>query len=123
MLSFNQESIHARQQQHPAWLVFEEAMKTSYSMEDTSKEPRIRFEDWAEVSKRELKVLEVFIEFERRLGRLFVRDQMILAPKKLAMLLRSVRSRDHHDLRFLLEDVTTESGLTEEWDVVSSNIS
>ena len=76
-----------------------------------------------EAPKKELKAIEVFTEFERRFGRLSVRDQVILAPEKVAMFLRAVDSRDCHDLGILLEDVTTESGLMEEWDDVRSNMS
>ena len=68
-------------------------------------------------------MLEVFAEFERGFGRLSMWDQVILAPEKVAMFLRAVDSRDRHDLGILLEDVTTESGLKEEWDVVRSNVS
>ena len=52
VLSFNRVAtdglpggIHATQQQHPTWAAFEEAMKSTYSMEDTSKETRRGFED------------------------------------------------------------------------------
>mgnify|MGYP000220413431 CR=1 FL=1 len=72
VLSFNRVAtdglpggIHATQQQHPTWAAFEEAMKSTYSMEDTSKAMRRGFEDWVETPKKELKVLEVFTEFER----------------------------------------------------------
>ena len=37
------------------------------------------------------------------------------------MFLRAIDARDRHDLGILLEDVTMESGLTKEWDVVRSN--
>ena len=130
MLSFNrvatdelEGSIHEIRNQHPTWTTFEEALKSTYSMEDTSKATRRGFEDWVEMPKQGMKVLEVFTDFEKRFGRLSARDQTILVPDKVAMFLRAVDARDRHDLGILLEDVTTESGLTEEWDVVSSNIS
>ena len=48
---------------------------------------------------------------ERRLRRLSVRDQVILALYKVAMFLRTIDNRDHHDLRIFIEDVTMESGV------------
>ena len=38
------------------------------------------------------------------------------------MFLRAVNARDHHNLGILVEDVTTESGLTDEWDDVRNNV-
>ena len=40
---------------------------------------------------------------------------MILMVDKVVVFLRVVDIRDHHDLRILLEDETTESVLTDEW--------
>ena len=48
---------------------------------------------------------------------------MILIPDKVAMLLWALDVRDRHDLGILLEDITTKSGLIEEWDNVRSNMS
>ena len=61
-----------------------------------------------------LKVLEVFREFEKLFGRLSTRDQ--------AMFLRAMDVRDQHDLGILLDNVTLESGLKDEWDDVRNNM-
>ena len=71
-----------------------------------------------ETPDKGLKVLDVFLAFENRFGRLSVRDQAILIPDKVIMFLRAVDVRDRKDLRVLLEDTTTESGLTETWENV-----
>ena len=113
-----QGSIHGLQQQNPTWEAFEEALKTTFAIEDSSKATRRGFEDWVETSGKGLKVLEVFSTFESRFGRLSARDQTILAPDKVIMFLRAVDVRDRKDLGVLLEDTTTESGLTETWESV-----
>ena len=87
VLSLNRVATDGFQQKHPTWAAFEEVMKSMYLMEDSSKATRRGFEDWLEAPKSELKLLEVFTEFERRFGRLSVCDQMILEPKKVAMFL------------------------------------
>ena len=63
-----------------------------------------------------LKVVDVFSAFESRFGRLSARDQAILVPEKVIMFLRAVDVRNRKDLGVLLEDTTTESGLTETWE-------
>jgi hypothetical protein len=77
-----QERIHQIQQQHPTWAAFKEALKSTYSMEDTSKAARRGFEDWVETPKRGIKVLEVFTVFEEKFGRLSAQDQTILMLHK-----------------------------------------
>ena len=44
-------------------------------------------------------------------------------PDKVAMFLQAVDARDPPDLGILLEEITTESGLTEEWDNLRNNVS
>ena len=65
-----------------------------------------------------LKVVDVFSAFESWFGRLSARDQAILTPDKVIMFLRAVDVRDRKGLGVLLEDTTTESGLTETWENV-----
>ena len=72
VLSFNlvatdglQGNIHKRRQQYPTWAAFEEALKLTYSIEDSSKETQRGFEDWVETPKRGIKALKVFTDFER----------------------------------------------------------
>ena len=48
---------------------------------------------------------------------------MILVPDKVVMFLQAVDVWDRHNLRILLEDITIETALTEEWDDVRSNVS
>jgi hypothetical protein len=67
-----QASLRELQQQHPTWPTFEAAMKTAYTMEDTSKPKRRNFEDWVDTSNKGLKVIEVFFEIEDRFGMLFI---------------------------------------------------
>ena len=62
-----------------------------------------------------MKVLDVFSALESRFGRLYARDQAILAPDKVIMFLRAVDVWDLKDLGVLLEDTTMESGLTDRW--------
>ena len=71
-----------------------------------------------ETPEKGLKVLEVFSEFDTQFGRLSARDQAILAPDKVVMFLCVVDVRDQNDLGVLLEDTTTESGLTNTWENV-----
>ena len=71
-----------------------------------------------ETPDKGLKVVDMFSAFESRFGRLFARDQAILVPDKVIMFLRAVDVRDRKDLGVLLEDTTTESGLTETWESV-----
>jgi hypothetical protein len=94
--------------------VFEEAMKTTYAMEDSSKATRRGFEDLVEHPNKGLKVLKVFSKFESRFGMLHVRDQAVLGADKVFMFLRAVDIQDRNDLGTLLEDVTIESGLTDD---------
>ena len=110
-----QASIHGIQQQNPRWEAFEEALKATFAIEDSSKATRRGFEDWVEAPDKGLKVVDVFSAFESRFGRLSARDQAILGPDKVIMFLRAVDIRDRKDLGVLLEDTTTESGLTETW--------
>jgi hypothetical protein len=48
------------------WLAFEEALKTTYAIEHSSKATRRGFEDLMETPDKGLKVLQVFEEFESR---------------------------------------------------------
>ena len=76
------------------------------------------FEDSVDMPDKGLKVLDVFSAFESRFGRLSARDQAILSPDKVIMFLQAVDVRDQKDLEVLLEDMTTESGLTYTWENV-----
>ena len=76
-LSFNhvstdglQGSIHEIRQQHPTWAAFEEALKSMDTIEDASKATWMGFENWVEETKKGLKALEVFTEFEMCFRRL-----------------------------------------------------
>ena len=84
-----------------------------FAIEDSSKATRRGFEEWVEMADKGMKVLDVFSAFESRFGRFSARDQTILRPDKVIMFLQAVEVRDRKDLRVLLEDTTTESGLTE----------
>ena len=75
--------IHDIRQQYPTWVAFEEALKSIYAIEDSSKATRRGFEDWVETLDKGLKVLNMFSAFESRFGRLFARDQAILMPDKV----------------------------------------
>jgi hypothetical protein len=88
-------------------------MKAAYAMEDSSKATWRGFEDWVEMSNKGLKVLEVLSEFESRFAMLSAHDQAFLVADKVVMFLGAVDIRDRKDLGVLLEDTTTESGLTE----------
>ena len=113
-----QGSIHGIRQQNPTWEAFEEALKTTFAIEDSSKATRRGFEDWVETPDKGMKVLDVFSAFESRFERLSTRDQAILTPDKVIMFLRVVDIQDRKDLGVLLEDTTTESGLTDTWENV-----
>ena len=76
------------------------------------------FENWVETPEKLLNVLNVFSVFECRFGRLSARDQANLIPDKVIMFLRAVDIQDQKDLGVLLEDTTTESGLTNTWENV-----
>ena len=43
---------------------FEEALKTSFAIEDSSKATRRGFEDWVRTPDKGMKVLDVFLAFE-----------------------------------------------------------
>ena len=58
-----QGSIHGIQQQNLTWARFEEALKTTYAIEDSKATGR-GFEDWVETPSKGLKVLDVFKAFE-----------------------------------------------------------
>jgi hypothetical protein len=97
-------------------------MKTAYVMEDSSKATWRGFEDWVAVPNKGLNVLEVFSEFESRFGMLSTHDRALLVADKVVLFLRAVDVRDRHDLGTLLEDTTTESGLTSDWEVVKTGV-
>ena len=59
-----QGSIHEIQQQSPTWAAFEEPLKTTFAIGNSSKAMRRGFEDWVETSEKGLKVLDVFSTFE-----------------------------------------------------------
>jgi hypothetical protein len=60
-------------------LGFEEAMKTTYVIEDSFRATQRGFEDWVEAPNKGLKdVFEVFIEFECKYEKFSARDQTIL---------------------------------------------
>ena len=113
-----QATIHGLRQQNPTWEAFEEELKRTFAIKDSSKATRRGFEDWVEMPDKGLKVVDVFSAFESRIGRLSARDQAILVPDKVIMFLRAVDVRDRKDLGVFLEDTTTESGLTETWESV-----
>ena len=73
-----QASIHGIRQQNPTWEAFEEALKTTFAIEDSSKATRRGFEDWVETPDKGPKVLNVFSAFQSRFGRFSARDQVIL---------------------------------------------
>ena len=93
-------------------------LKITFAIEDSSKVTRRGFEEWMETPTKGLKVLYVLSAFKSRFGRLFVRDQAILAPDKVIMFLQAVDVRDRKDLGVLLEDTTIKSGLTNTWENV-----
>ena len=93
-------------------------LKTTFAIEDSSKATRRGFEDWVETPNKGLKVLDVFSALENWFGRLSARDQAILTPDKVIMFLQVVDVRDQKDLGVLLDDTTTESGLTDTWENV-----
>jgi hypothetical protein len=66
--------------------------------------------------------MEVCSEFENRFGMLFACDQAILVANKVVMSLRAMDFRDQYELRTLLEDITTKSGLTNDWEIVKSGV-
>ena len=107
-----QGSIHGLQQQNPTWEAFEEALKTTFAIEDSSKATRRGFNDWVETPDKGLKVLDMFSTFKSRFKRLSARGQAILVPDKVILFLRAMDVRDHKDLGMLLEDTTIENGLT-----------
>ena len=80
-------SIHGLRQQNPTWEAFEEALKTTFAIEDFSKATRRGFEDGVKTADKGMKVLDVFSAFESRFGRLSARDQAILTPDKVIMFL------------------------------------
>ena len=86
--------IHTREK-NPMSAAFEEALKTTFTIKDSSKATRRGFEDWVETLDKGLKVLDVFSTFESRFGRLSTRDQTILAPDKVIMFLQAVASPIH----------------------------
>ena len=65
-----QGSIHEIRKQNSTWAAFEETMKTTNIIEDSSKEMRRGFEDWLQTPDKGLKVLEVFLDFESQFVRL-----------------------------------------------------
>ena len=83
-------SIHDKRQQNLTWAAFEEALKTTYAIEYSSKATRRGFEDWVETPYKGQKVLDVFSTFESRFGRVSARDQAILVLDKVIMFLRVV---------------------------------
>jgi hypothetical protein len=113
-----QASIHGIQQQNLRWEAFEETLKTTFAVRDSSKTTRRGFEDWVETPDKGLKVVDVLSAFETRFGRLSARDQALLGPDKVIMFLQAVDIQDRKDLGVLLKDTTTESGLTETWENV-----
>jgi hypothetical protein len=117
-----QTTLRELQQQHPTWPAFEAAMKTAYAVEDSSKVTWRGFEDWVAVPNKGLNVLEVFSEFESRFEMLSTRDQALLVADKIVLFLRAVDVRDQYELGTLLEDVTTDSGLTDDWETVKRGV-
>jgi hypothetical protein len=71
-----------------------------------------------ETPDKGLKVADVFSAFETRFGRFSARDQALLGPDKVVMFLQAIDIQDRKDLGLLLEDTTTESGLTKTWETV-----
>jgi hypothetical protein len=69
---------------------------------------------------KRLKVLEVFSVFESHFERLSIHNQVVLVVDKVVVFLCVVNIRDPHDLGILLEDVTTESRLMSDWEIVKS---
>ena len=67
-------------------------------VECTFKATERGFKDWVEAPKKELKVLEVLTDFERRFERLSTQDKMILMFDKVFMFLCAVDVRDQHGL-------------------------
>jgi hypothetical protein len=54
--------------------MFDGALKLMYAIKDSSKVTQRGFQDWEDTPMKGLKVLEIFTEFEKRFGRLFVQD-------------------------------------------------
>ena len=73
-----QATIHGLRQQNPTWEAFEEELKRTFAIEDSSKATRRGFADWVEMPDKGLKVVDMFPAFESRFGRLSARDQAIL---------------------------------------------
>jgi hypothetical protein len=86
----HQASIHGIQQQNPRWEAFEEMLKTTFAVGDSSKATQRGFEDWVETPDKGLKVVDVFFAFKTRFGRLSARDQTLLGPDKVIMFLQAV---------------------------------
>jgi hypothetical protein len=69
-----------------------------------------------------LKVIEVFFEFEDRFRILSTRDQALFVADKVVLFLRAVDVRDQYELETLLKDVTIDSGLTDDWEIVKTGV-
>ncbi|KAL3697011.1 hypothetical protein R1sor_011087 [Riccia sorocarpa] len=104
------------------WNQFAGRMKEEYFLHDSERVTKSSFFEWIERPQKNLFVSELLSEFDRQFLQLTQGDRAMLGVNKTDLFLRVVQPELQEKLEVRLEDKTTESGLTADWEKVKEEV-
>ncbi|MCO5614343.1 hypothetical protein L7F22_068622 [Adiantum nelumboides] len=115
--------IEELQGQHSvSWRNFKVALKAEYFLEDSQRETKQTFIKWVQMKNKGLTSRELLREFEKKFDHLSMGEQQSLRSEKVELFVQAADSHLQKSLVQLLEDLTGEFGLTNDWDAVPAAI-
>ncbi|KAL3691330.1 hypothetical protein R1sor_004981 [Riccia sorocarpa] len=104
------------------WNQFAGRMKEEYFLHDSERVTKSSFFEWIERPQKNLSVSELLLEFDRQFLQLTQADRAMLGVNKTDLFLRAVQLELQEKLEVRLEDKTTKSGLTADWEKVKEEV-
>ncbi|KAL3696508.1 hypothetical protein R1sor_010584 [Riccia sorocarpa] len=104
------------------WNQFAGRMKEEYFLHYSERVTKSSFFEWIERPQKNLSVSELLSEFDRQFLQLTQADRALLGVNKTDLFLRAVQPELQEKLEVRLEDKTTESGLTADWEKVKEEV-
>ncbi|KAL3687049.1 hypothetical protein R1sor_013358 [Riccia sorocarpa] len=104
------------------WNQFAGRMKEEYFLHDSERVTKSSFFEWIERPQKNLSVSKLLSEFDRQFLQLTQADRALLGVNKTDLFLRAVQPELQEKLEVRLDDKTTESGLTADWEKVKEEV-
>ncbi|KAL3700490.1 hypothetical protein R1sor_018512 [Riccia sorocarpa] len=104
------------------WEQFAGRMKEEYFLHDSERVTKNSFIEWIERPQKKLFLNELLLEFDMQFLKLTQADRTILGVNKTYLFLRAVEPELQEKLEVRLEDKSTESGLTGDWERVKEEV-